>query len=356
MKLFRSFCGAVLAAVALTGAEAAAQPAPAPYVTSDANVSVGDFSLAVRLYAPAGREHYPLVVLMPGAGLDRTAVGAYTEAHARAFAERGIATLAYDKRGTGQSGGEFTNGDFQGMGADAAALVRHAQALPQVEDVGLWALSQSAWPVPYTLRHSSNVRFAILVSPPGVNPHEQVSFFLYRQALTWGLSPEEAAEADRMHREVSLYYAGRNSHQRAQEAVNAFRDRRWFRGVVTHPYWDEMTPEGVILTPDQLAAAIRERPRAFELVRTESSFADYTRDYRQLRRLPTLIIYGSEDQLLPIDRSQVMMEAALRNERRHRHDFRVFEGADHDIQTPEGRIYPEYLTLIADWARARFDD
>jgi pimeloyl-ACP methyl ester carboxylesterase len=353
--MLRSLCGAVLAALTLAGADAAAQPAPAPYVTSDANVSVGDFSLAVRLYAPAGRERYPLVVLMPGAGLERTAVGAYAEAHARAFAERGIATLAYDKRGTGESGGEFTNGDFHGLGADAAALLRYAQALPQVEDVGLWALSQSAWPVPYTLRQSRNVRFAIMVSPAGVNPFEQVSFFLYRQTLSWGLTPEEAVEADEMHRQVALYYAGRNSHRRAQEAVNAFRDRRWFHGVVTHPYWDEMTPEGVILTPDQLAAAIRERPHEFELVRSESSFKDYRRDYRRLRRLPTLIINGSEDQLLPVDRSQEMMRAALRNERRHRHDFRVFEGADHDIQTPEGQIYPEYLALIADWARARFD-
>jgi hypothetical protein len=68
-----------------------------------------------------------------------------------------------------------------------------------------------------------------------------------------------------------------------------------------------------------------------------------------------LIIYGSSDQLVPVALSKPIFESALAQDRGHVHEFRVFEGADHDIQTSDGAVAPEYLTLMTAWARARFD-
>ena len=116
-----------------------------------------------------------------------------------------------------------------------------------------------------------------------------------------------------------------------------------------------MTPGGHILAPDQLASAIRERPDQFELYRAASTFRSYRRDYESLR-LPTLVIYGSNDQLIPVMLSKPIFESALADDRGHIHEFRVFDGADHDIQTPDGSVLPEYLAVMVSWARARFDD
>jgi len=348
---------AALAALALLGSAPGAAEAQTPpaYVTSDAVVAAGEVTLSARLYAPPERERYPVVVLVSGSGNESVIDGVYTQILAGAFAARGIGVLAYDKRGTGRSSGDFTGSDFESLGGDAAAVVRYAQGLPQADRVGLWGISQAGWIAPYAVRQSRDLAFAILVSPGGVNPFEQVAYFLRTQALSWGLTPEEVDAADRMHRAVSLYYSGRASYRSAQAEVDRHRDARWFRGVITHPYWDEMTPEGRILDPQQLAAALRERPGAFEIYSSPSTYVNYARDYRVLRRLPTLIIYGGADELVPPALSQPLFERALRGERRHAHEFRVFEGASHDITTPEGRVLPEYLDAMTGWAAAQFD-
>jgi acetyl esterase/lipase len=69
-----------------------------------------------------------------------------------------------------------------------------------------------------------------------------------------------------------------------------------------------------------------------------------------------LVIFGERDELVPVARSRAALEAGFARDRRHRHEFRVFEGASHDIETPDGAVVPEYLTLMTSWARARFDE
>lgn len=348
--MIRQTFAAVLAWATLSGA-AAAQEAPALYTTSESQIDAGDHTLFSRLHAPAGRERFPIVVLVTGSGNESELDGAYTRTLARAFTAEGIGVLAYDKRGVGRSTGTYTGNDFRGLGADAAAVVRHASSLGQADGVGIWGISQAGWIIPYAARQAPDLRFAILVSPGGVNPHEQVAYFLRNQTLQWGLTPEEADAANRMHRAVALYYAGRGSYRSAQAAVDANRNARWFRGVVTHPYWDEMTPEGRILDPAQLRAALRERPGAFEIYASRSSFENYAQSYRALRRVPTLIIYGANDQVIPPVRSQAIFARALRGAP---HEFRVFENAGHDITGEDSRLAPGYLDAMTSWASAQF--
>ena len=335
-------------------APASAQEPP-PFDMTSVTIAVRDNALSGRLYAPSGRADYPVVVLVSGSGNESEVEGVYTRIIAGAFAAQGIGTLAYDKRGVGGSSGTYTGNDFRALGDDAAAVARFASRLPQVEAVGMWGISQAGWIIPYAVRRAPNLRFAILVSAAGVNPHEQVSYFLRTQALSWGLTPEEADAADAMHRAVALYYAGRARYEDAQAEVDRHQGARWFGAVVTHPYWDEMSPEGAILNPERLSAALRERPGAFEIYSSPSSFVDYARTYRSLRRLPTLFIYGSADELVPPARSRAIFEATFAGERRHAHEFRVFDGASHDIQTPEGRVRQDYLDTMSAWARAQFD-
>jgi len=329
----------------------AAEPPP----NSMRMVPVGGHEISTRLYDEGITARRSVIVLIPGSGNESVLDSAYTQQTAAAFASRGIACLAYDKRGTGRSTGRFTGSDFAGLGEDAAAVARFAASLPRVDLVGLWGISQAGWVIPYAVRGGSRAALAILVSPAGVNPFEQVAYFLRVQAAAWGLSVADIEKADRMHRAVALYYAGRESYQRAQEQVDAYRGEPWFRKVVTHPYWDEMTPEGRIMDPDALALALEKRPGEFEIYRSASSFHDYTPDYADLR-LPTLNVYGQSDALVPIDASRAVFESAWIRDRRHRHDFRVFEGANHDIETRDGVVLAAYLDLMASWARLRFDE
>jgi acetyl esterase/lipase len=131
--------------------------------------------------------------------------------------------------------------------------------------------------------------------------------------------------------------------------VDRYRNEPWFKKVVTHPYWDEMTPEGRLLTPGELSAALAARPGDFEIYRSASSFLDYTPLYQELS-VPTLVIYGADDALVPIERSRAVVEPALKRAGTS-HEIRVFEGADHSIQTPDNTVRPDYLTFMAAWAK-----
>jgi dienelactone hydrolase len=344
------------AALVLAGTVPAARaqtPTPGA-VTTDAVIEAPAVRLSARLYAPVGRERYPVVVLVSGSGNESQLDAPYTRIMARAFAAQGIGALAYDKRGVGASTGTFTGTDFEALGEDAAAVLRYAQSLPQVESAGFWGISQAGWIIPHALRETRGARFAIIVSPAGINPYEQISYFLRTQAPRWGLTAEEAGAAESMHRAIARYYGGRMSHRAASAEIDRHRGARWFNTVVTHPYWDEM-PEGRVLAPAQLREALRSRPSDFDIYTVPSSWMNYASVYRSLRSLPTLIIYGGGDELVPPAASRAVFERALRGERRHRHDFVVYDGASHDIDDGEGRTRQDYLDHAARWARTQFD-
>jgi pimeloyl-ACP methyl ester carboxylesterase len=217
--------------------------------------------------------------------------------------------------------------------------------------VGLWGINQAGWIIPYAMRERPGADLVILVSPAGVNPYEQVAFFLQRQARGWGLGEAEAARADSMHRASSLYYAGTRSHDEAQAVVDRYRGEPWFERVVTHPYWDEMTSDGRLLTPSDLAAALAARPGDFEIYRSASSFLDYGAVYQELS-VPTLVIYGADDALVPVARSRDVIEPALRRPGAA-YQVRVFEDADHDMEAPDGKVRPDYLSFMVAWVRSR---
>ncbi|GAM99927.1 hydrolases of the alpha/beta superfamily [alpha proteobacterium U9-1i] len=327
-------------------------PSERAYETSDALVTVGDHVISTRLYAPRGRTTFPVVVLIHGSGSSSRIDAPLTRVLAQAFAARGIGSLSYDKRGTGNSTGTFTGVDFEALGADAAAIARYARRLPQAEAVGFWGESQAGWIMPYALRRARFARFAILVSATTISPFEQVAWWLRHQTLSWGLTPDEADAADRMHRAVTLYYAGRGTYASAQAEVDANRGAPWFDRVVNHPYWDTM-PNGRPLAPAELAEALRERPGDFELTSAASSYMDYRPHYRRVT-LPTLAIYGTADDLQPIDRSRALLEEVLRRDRRHVHEFITYEGASHDMQSPDGRVRSDYLDAVTQWAERQF--
>jgi len=350
----RSLCYAVCCAVLLAAGLVRADEHPTGAEVTSKMVTVGDHRLSARLYVPAVAR-YPLVVLMPGSGNESVLGSRNTQALASAFVRHGIAVLAYDKRGVGESSGASTGSDFAALGEDGAAVLRYAAALPHVQQVGLWGISQAGWVAPFAVRRVGPLAFVQLVSPAGVNPFEQVAYFLRLQAAGWGLSPTQVEQADSMHRAVALYYAGRADYASAQAAVDACKSEPWFRKVVTHPYWDEMTPDGRVLTPHQLARAVTERPGDFEIYRSASSFEDYASAYRSLE-LPTLIVYGGADQLVPVARSHEVFEAAFAGDASRLHDFRMYEHASHEIAGSDGTVLADYLEVLATWARARFDE
>jgi pimeloyl-ACP methyl ester carboxylesterase len=125
---------------------------------------------AATLTLPAGRGPFPAVAMVHGSGArPRDEFDVFT-----AFlALHGIAVLADDKRGVGESGGVFPGelasyATIDVLARDAQAEVRFLARLPQVDPrrVGLFGDSQAGWIVPLAAAREPRVQWAILNSGP----------------------------------------------------------------------------------------------------------------------------------------------------------------------------------------------
>ena len=136
----------------------------------------GEVSLAGTLVTPGSKGPHPAVVFIHGSGRDT--LGSSFADH---FAKYGIAGLVYDKRGTGESTGEFPRdaiSSFGDLANDALAGLAFLQSRDEIDAnrIGFWGGSQGGWVGPLAASRSDNVAFVISVSGPGVDAHTQMNF------------------------------------------------------------------------------------------------------------------------------------------------------------------------------------
>ena len=162
----------------------------------DIVVPAGGVMLAARLYLPAGSGPFPAIVFTHGSGPSGRDNARYQE-EAEYLAARGIACLTYDKRGYGQSTGDWRVATFEDLASDAVAAVRYLTTRPEVNAhaIGLRGASQSGWFLPIAATRSSDVAFLILISPPGVTPYEQILYDVRTDLEDAGFSAADVESA-----------------------------------------------------------------------------------------------------------------------------------------------------------------
>ena len=129
-------------------------------------------TLAYEIDFPAGSGPFPGVVLGHGSGR-------LTRDHLRFLANgwrsRGFAVLRFDKRGVGQSTGNYSGMNaansqelVETLAGDIAAAVRLLRARPEIDRtrVGLAGMSQAGWILPVAARSLGDVPFMVILSGP----------------------------------------------------------------------------------------------------------------------------------------------------------------------------------------------
>ncbi len=129
----------------------------------------GEVQLSGTLFLPNSSEKLPAIVVLHGSGPDE---GLQYKIYAEEFAKAGIATLVFDKRGSGKSGGDWRKRPFKFMAGDALSAVMYLQNRPEISPakVGLWGISQGSWTLAYAAAHSPNVAFVISVAGNAISP------------------------------------------------------------------------------------------------------------------------------------------------------------------------------------------
>jgi uncharacterized protein len=328
--------------------------AVAPHLAGQAmDFPSGAVLLKGRLYAPA-LSSFPVVIGVTGSGSEEVTEGPYMKMLGDVFTRKGIGFFIYNKRGVGGSGGTYSETDFDTRANDTIAAINFVQSLTAAApgQVGTWGLSQAGWIQPLVAARCPGLAFTIMVSPAGVNPFLQYSFFLKGELAALGLSAPDIKEAVALHETIARYYATGAGQAETQAAVEAARSTPWFEKATTLLYWDEMGKNGVLPSPDEINA----RPNDFVWYRDPTTFADYVSSYSRMSQ-PTLLVFGGKDALVPVpDAIAAVMEGMGKNPDAKLETVEFPEGS-HDIQipgTPEGEAIPLYRDMLGIWAAEKF--
>jgi dienelactone hydrolase len=141
----------------------------APMNAREVRFRSGDVELVGEIISPAGLEPSPGVVLLHAAGWGERR---FYRAHAEAFAEAGIASLIFDRRGEGQSSGPRVMA-IPVLAGDASAAWEFIREQPEIapERAGLWGYSNGAW-VASLAAEQVQPAFLVLAGAAGVSPAE----------------------------------------------------------------------------------------------------------------------------------------------------------------------------------------
>jgi uncharacterized protein len=136
----------------------------------------GAATLSGTLTVPPGSGPHAAIAWVHGSG--RT-TRAYLPDLQALLLYHGIAVLAYDKRGTGQSGGSYpgespNSATIDVLARDAEAAVRFLATRPEIDRqrIGLAGHSQAGWIIPLAASREQAVRFAVIFSGPAVTADE----------------------------------------------------------------------------------------------------------------------------------------------------------------------------------------
>jgi uncharacterized protein len=154
-------------------------------------------ALAGRLVMPKGDERAPVVVLLHGSeqssALSDYSLQTYFLQHM--LPAEGVGAFVYDKRGTGKSGGQYTQ-DFSLLADDAVAALHEARELAgaRLGRIGYQGGSEGGWVAPLAANRTS-VDFVIVCFGLAVNVIEEDQEGVELQMREKGYPPEVIAKA-----------------------------------------------------------------------------------------------------------------------------------------------------------------
>lgn len=152
-------------------------------------------TLGATLLLPARSSRpVPGAVFVHGSGAQPREASRFA---AEQLAASGIAALIFDKRGVGESAGDWQQAGLDDLAADAARLADWMEAQPGIQGVGFIGHSQGGWVGPLAAARRPQSRFLIVISGPVVGPVREAQWDSVRALRRAGVpeAPQEAARA-----------------------------------------------------------------------------------------------------------------------------------------------------------------
>ena len=293
--------------------------------------SNGEVRLSGSLLIPGGKSRVPGVVFVHGSGAEGRWASRYL---ATQLVTHGIAALIWDKRGVGQSTGNWRTATPDDLAADATAALARLRGEPRIDStrIGIHGHSQGGTLAPM-IAVKAGAAFVIASAGAGT-PLDSVEIFsvlnsVYPEARTARDSADARAYVGEL---VSVAYHGA-PRTRLDSLVTALQARAWY----------------------------------FAPPAPDNSYWTFSRQYAEYDplawwarvRVPALLIYGENDQRVPARESAERIRATLqRNAPGVDLTVKILPGADHTFRLAPGpggwpRTARDYVPTLLQWLGER---
>jgi uncharacterized protein len=314
----------------------------------DAAFESNGVKLVGRLTMPKGSGKIPVVVLVHGSEHD-SALGSY--ALQRMFPAQGVGAFVYDKRGTGVSGGTYTQ-DFEVLADDAVAAMKEAKRLAgaRLGRIGYQGGSQGGWVVPLAVNRAP-VDFAIVSFGLAVTVLEEdqesvaLDMYFHHHSTADTAKALELAHAG----ERVIETGGKEGYEAFDALRQKYKSESWYKNV----HGDFVF---VIMPLD--------RKQIIDAVTHEFSFIDTTPfHYEPMPTLrasttPQLWVLGSDDLEAPSAETARRIRSLIAQGKSY--TLAVYPGAEHGMTEYElnakgerisTRFAPGYFQMMANFIR-----
>jgi pimeloyl-ACP methyl ester carboxylesterase len=299
----------------------------------------GDVRLAGTLISPTTGDRHPAVILVHGSGAENRD---FILPFARFLVRRGMAVLGYDKRGVGESTGDWKTASFEDLAGDASAAFDYLKTRRDIDParIGVLGVSQAGWVMPLAAVRAKDLAFLISISGAAIPAAETTIDQAQNEMTAAGMEPETVAEIVQV---MKLQYQFARTGQdwedyaaaRARLAGRIGRPPDTIPGTRDHPYWQSIR---------------------------QWYFYDPAPTLRQLK-VPVLAMFGELDTNIVATKNRAAWATALKVGGHPDYTLRILPKANHyqwEAKTGSNaemaslqRFVPEYFRTIDDWLSKR---
>jgi hypothetical protein len=302
-------------------------------------------TLAGRLTLPQGTGKVAVIVFVHGSenssALDDWALQ-------RILPAEGVGMFVYDKRGTGRSGGTYTQ-DFSLLADDAVAAVKEARRLAgaRLSRIGYHGTSQGGWVAPIAANRAP-VDFVIVAYGLAVSVIAEDQEAVALQLGQKGYSANDIADALTVARAAEAVFVSdfKSGIDEFDAVRSGYRNKPWFK---------DMQGDFIFLVLPRSKAELRAMGPKFDW---HTPFNYDPMPTLRADEVPQLWVLGGEDYQAPSAETRRRLDSLIAQRRPF--TIAYYPKAEHGIKLfeigPDGsrvstRIAPGYFRMLRDFAR-----
>lgn len=270
-------------------------------------------TIAATLVTPAHAGPHPVMIWVHGRG---KSMRAGVRGFARIFAERGVASLIYDKRGVGESGGDHDSANLHDHATDVLAMIDHLATRKEIDraQIGLRGNSAGGW-VAAIVANRTKVPLAFIVTTVGpaesvMDQQIHVATANMRRSDVRFTPDEIAAAAAHMTLVTRFAYTGKGWEELRASVARA-KTTRWASFV-----------------------DLPENEQYEDILWVRFNQYDPAPDLRKIRT-PFLALYGGDDYVTPPEENVTKMERYLSEAGNKDFKVMVIPGVGHGLSLPD---------------------